>query len=136
MITNLGPPPLVSSLLLLDFFPKFKNSPPKIAPFFFVICWFHDVLLFLIHGFVVSQVGLAFPFFSPISIHEIISILPQEIVFFRPRSQIWNLGFVPEEIPRPPELPDSTKTSGRNKEFTQNPLASPRLFSRPPELPA
>ena len=76
-----------------------------------MICWFDDVLLSLIHGFVVSQVDLAVPIFSPISIHKIVSILTLEIEFFRPHSQIWNLGFVPEEIPRPPELPDSPGTS-------------------------
>ena len=94
------------------------------------------------------QVDLAFPIFSPIPILKILLILPREIIFFRPRSRIRNLGFSPEEITRPPELPDShgtsvprnfrpyPGTSGLNREFTQNSPASPRLFPRPPGLPS
>ena len=71
----------------------------------FVICWYDEVLLDLNHGFAWFQVDLAFPHLPPFSIHKIFPILILEIEFFRPHSQIWNLGFVPEEIPRPPELP-------------------------------
>ena len=40
-----------------------------------MICWFDDVLLILIHGFVVFRVDLASPQVFPPSIHEISSIL-------------------------------------------------------------
>jgi len=40
-----------------------------------------DVLLDLIHGFAMSLVDLAFPHFSPISIHDIPWILPQIFLF-------------------------------------------------------
>src|SRR4051812_666089 len=47
------------------FFPNFENSPPKIAPNFFGICWIDEVLLDLIHGFAWFPVYLAFPPPSP-----------------------------------------------------------------------
>ena len=58
------------------FFPKFENSPPKIAPKNFVICWFDDILLILIRGFAWFQVDLAFPQVSPSFLHKIRQILP------------------------------------------------------------
>jgi hypothetical protein len=51
-----------------------KNSHTK----FFVICWFDDVLLILIHGFEVFQVDLTSLIFPTISIHEIRPILTLE----------------------------------------------------------
>ena len=42
---------------------------------FFVICWFDDVLLILIHGFAWFRVDLAYPEVSPSFVHKISSIL-------------------------------------------------------------
>ena len=57
------------------FIPNFENSRPKIAPKFFVICWFDEVLLILIRGFSWFQVDLAFPQVSPSFLHKIPQIL-------------------------------------------------------------
>ena len=57
------------------FIPNFENSRPKIAPKFFVICWFDDILLILIRGFAWFQVDLAFPQVSPSFLHKIPQIL-------------------------------------------------------------
>ena len=58
---EIGAPLLVLYLNFVVFFPKFENSPPKIAPIFFVIFWFDVVLLILIHGFAWFRVDLASP---------------------------------------------------------------------------
>ena len=49
--------------------PQIQKSPSKIAPNFFVICWFDDVLLILIREFIVLQVDLAFPHHLTLEIH-------------------------------------------------------------------
>ena len=79
------PPPPFSSLLLLDFVLNSK-IPTKNSPNFFVICWFDDALLILIHGFAWFRVDLASPQVSPPSIHEIHQILPPKSSISAPKS--------------------------------------------------
>ena len=85
LITFLEPLPLFFYLDFVVFVlnPKIptKNSPN----FFFVICWFDDVLLILIHGFAWFRVDLASPQVSPPSIHKISSNLPRKSPHFRPK---------------------------------------------------
>ena len=73
-LTKLEPPFLFSSLILLRSSPISK-IPTKNSPNFFLICWFDEVLLILIHGFAWFRVDLPSPHVSPPSIHEIFSIL-------------------------------------------------------------
>ena len=56
---DFGASPLFASLILLCSSPISK-IPTKNSPIFYVISWFHEVLLDLIGGFHVLQVDLAF----------------------------------------------------------------------------
>ena len=90
---------MFSSLILLCSFPISK-SPPKIAPNFFVICWFDDVLLILIHGFALFRVDLASPQLSPSFLHEISSVLTPKSPFSA-QNRAQDLGFRVD--PDPPD---------------------------------
>ena len=74
------------------FFPKFENSPPKIAPKNFVICWFDEILLILIRGFAWFQVDLAFPQVSPSFLHKIAQISPPKSSNSAPK-RVWKSRF-------------------------------------------
>ena len=78
---------MFASLILLCSSPISK-IPTKNSPNFFVICWFDEVLLILIHGFAWFRVDLACPQFSPPSIHRIHQILPLESSISAPNSKI------------------------------------------------
>ena len=90
---------MFSGLILLCSSPILK-IPTKNSPNFFVICWFEEVLLDLIHGFAWFRVDLAFPQVSPSFIHEISSILT-------PKSPFSTQNHVPELQSRvDPDPPD------------------------------
>ena len=86
---------MFSSLVLLISSPISKIPTKNSPKLFFVICWFDDVLLILIHEFALLLVDLAFPQFSPLSIHEISPILPPKSSISAPKIEFLEfiLGF-------------------------------------------
>ena len=101
------------------------------SPIFFVICWFDDVLLILIHGFVLFRVDLAPPHVSPLSIHEISSILTTKSPISA-QNCVPNLGSTrrPTFTGRPniPEAPDDRHLSDDQCHPTEWKLTDFRSF--------
>ena len=85
-----------------------QKFPTKMAPIFFVICWFDEVLLILIHGFAWFQVDLASPQVSPSFMHEISS-------FLTPKSAISAQNRIPKlasRVDQEPRTTDAFRMSG------------------------